>query len=107
MPDSKQMQCKYSVPDHVFDTIISLGRTEDIKFSPSNRRLGIAAFHENKIVIFEVSLQCSLHEKEISVSEATEFSSNSFNSPHGLDFVDERTIIVANRDGHACIIRLP
>jgi len=107
MPDSKQMQCKYSVPDHVFDTIISLGRTEDIKFSPSNRRLGLAAFHKNKIVIFELSLRLASQQKSITVTDATEFSSTSFNSPHGLDFVDERTIIVANRDGDACIFRLP
>ena len=101
------MQCKYSVPRHVLDTIISLGRTEDIKFSPSNRRLGLAAFHKNKIVMFKLSLRSSCQEKEITVTDVTEFSSACFKSPHGLDFIDEGTIIVANRDGDVCILRLP
>src|SRR6185312_6785068 len=75
--------------------------------SPSNRRLGLAAFHKNKIVIFELSLRLASQQKSIMVTDATEFSSTSFNSPHGLDFIDERTIIVANRDGDVCIFRLP
>src|SRR6185312_8172656 len=100
------MQLKYSVPQCVFDTIVSLGRTEDIKFSPGNRRLAIAGFHKNKIAVFELSLVSS-SQKEITVTDTTEFSSTALNSPHGLDFIDERTIIVANRDGDVCIFRLP
>jgi hypothetical protein len=58
-------------------------------------------------VMFKLSLRSSCQEKEITVTDVTEFSSACFKSPHGLDFIDEGTIIVANRDGDVCILRLP
>jgi DNA-binding beta-propeller fold protein YncE len=97
------MQLRYSVSQKVFDAIIALGRTEDVKFSPSNRRLAIAAFAKNQIVVFDISNQGAT----ITLNEVTEFSSRFLNSPHGLDFIDESTIIVANRDGDVSIFKLP
>jgi hypothetical protein len=101
------MQLKYTAPKHVFDVIASLGRTEDIKLCPSNRRLAIAGYEENKITIFDIHIDISQNEKRISLTDVTQVSSKSFRSPHGLHFIDDETIIVANRDGDASIIKLP
>ena len=99
------MQVKYSVTQQVLDVIFSLGRTEDIRFSPRRRRLAIAAFTLNKIAILAASVPAD--GKDIRVTEANVMSSPFLRSPHGVDFIDEETIIVANRDGDACIFRLP
>ncbi len=97
----------YLAPPHVRNAVLSLGRTEDVKFSPSNRRLAVAAFGKNKITVFEISIATSRNSKSITLTGATEISSTCLNSPHGLDFIDDERIIVANRDGQACIFEVP
>ena len=100
-------QIAYSASKHVHNAILSLGRTEDVRFSPSHRRLAIAQFIKNKITLFEVSFTTSRDTKRISVTGATEISSSYLNNPHGLDFIDEERILVANRKGQPCIFELP
>jgi hypothetical protein len=62
---------------------------------------------KNKITVFEVSFTTSRDTKRISLTGATEISSSYLNNPHGLDFIDEERILVANRDGQPCIFELP
>src|SRR5262249_14332687 len=97
----------YSASQHVLNAVLSLGRTEDIKFSPSNQRLAVAAFRKNKITVFEISVTASNSSKSIALTSATNISSTYLKSPHGIDFIDDERIIVANRDGQACIFELP
>jgi hypothetical protein len=47
--------------------VAALGRTEDVKFSPSNRRLAVAGFGDHKISVFDVSVKRQLHSDERSV----------------------------------------
>jgi hypothetical protein len=97
----------YSAPKHVHNAILSLGRTEDVRFSPSNQRLAVAALLKNKITVFDISVSASDSSKRIELSSATNISSAYLNSPHGIDFIDDDKIIVANRDGQVCIFELP
>ena len=89
-------QVNYSAPKHVRNVIAALGRTEDVKFSPNNRRLAVAGF-----------VNVSQDGKSITLTDVAEISSTHFNCPHGLDFIDDETIIVANRKGSVCIFGLP
>src|SRR5512144_1482980 len=41
------LELHYTAPQSVTDALASLGRTEDVRFSPSNRRLAVASFHRN------------------------------------------------------------
>ena len=100
-------QIHFEAPQHVRDAVASLGRTEDVRFSPSNRRLAIAEHFGNKIVIFEVSIDPSQNSRSIAVTSVVKISSAHLKRPHGIDFIDDKTIIVANRDGQACIFGLP
>lgn len=84
--------------------ISNLGRTEDIRFSPSGRRLALAAFAHSRIAVFDVSFQ---DDRTISLLRAAEITSPVLKDPHGVDFLDEDRIIVANRRGEAPIFRLP
>ena len=97
----------YWAPQHVRDAIASLGRTEDLRFSPSHRRLAVAGFSQNKITVFEVSIAGSENSKNIVLTAMADITSPYLKSPHGLDFIDDEKILVANRDGEACIFELP
>ena len=98
-------QIDYVAPQHVRDVVALLGRTEDVKFSPSNRRLAVVELWKNKITVFEVSIAAPL--KIISLTGVAEISSSYLSCPHGLDFIDDEKILVANREGQVCIFNLP
>jgi sugar lactone lactonase YvrE len=97
------MAVEYSAPDHVRDVIRGLGRTEDIRFSPDNRRLAIAAFNANRIAVFDVEVGAGA----VALTGALEIASPSLNGPHGLDFLDDDAIVVASRKADVAIFRLP
>lgn len=82
----------------------AIGRTEDLRFSPSGRVLAIAGFEENRILIFGIS---SGDDGHIALTGGAEIVSPNINKPHGLDFLDEERIIVANREGATEIFCLP
>jgi DNA-binding beta-propeller fold protein YncE len=97
----------YEAPQNVRDVIASLGQTEDVRFSPDNRRMAVASYFSNKIAVFDVSVTTRQGSKNIQLTGVTEFSSASLNTAHGLDFIDDKTMVVANRDGQVCIFSLP
>jgi hypothetical protein len=101
------VQLQYTATKHASDAIAALGRTEDVKFSPNNRRLAVSAYLRNVISVFELSIEGSSREKPIAITDALEVSSPHLKNPHGIDFIDDETIMVANREGDACIFRLP
>ena len=106
--DRVAFQVPYVAPEHVRDAIVSLARTEDVKFSPAGRRLAVAGFFKHKITIFGISIIGSEElTKKITLTDVTEISSKYLNYPHGVDFIDEGRIIVANREGDPCIFELP
>ena len=85
----------------------SLGRTEDLRFSPDNRHLAVASLSTNRIVVFEVCIDASSSAREIALTDVVEISSQYIRRPHGIDFLDNEKIIVANREGDATIFELP
>jgi DNA-binding beta-propeller fold protein YncE len=97
------MAIEYSAPDHVRDVVCRLGRSEDIRFSPDNRRLAVAGFNANRIAVFDVEVG----EGAVALTGALEVASPSLNGPHGLDFLDDDTIVVANRKADVAVFRLP
>ena len=107
MRDLVAPQIDYIAPQHVRDAIASLGRTEDVKFSPNNRRLAVAGFSNDRISVFDVSIAESQGSKRITLTGVAEISSRYLNQPHGVDFIDEERFVVANRHGQACIFSLP
>ena len=101
------MQLEYSAPEHVYEVIAALGRTEAVKFSPNNRRLAVASFLRNKIAIFDLCIAASPNGTKISISDVAEISSSYLKEPHGVDFIDDEKIIVANRKGDVTIFKFP
>src|SRR5439155_19840113 len=88
---------QYAAPQSVTDAIGSLGRTEDVRFSPSNRRLAVAAFKRDRIVVFDMDIASSLGATQVALTGGVELSSPALRLPHGLDFIDDNTLIVTSR----------
>jgi hypothetical protein len=101
------MEVRYQSSQRVDQIIASLGRTEDVSFSPSSLRLAVAAFTRNRIAVFDVEISTCSAAPHIALTAAAEFSSPALNLPHGVDFLDEDTLIVANREGSVAIFELP
>src|SRR5260370_35016385 len=88
---------QYTAPQSVTDAVGSLGRTEDVRFSPSNRRLAVASFIRNRIVVFDIDIASSLGATQVALTGGVELSSPALRLPHGLDFIDDNTLIVTRR----------
>jgi DNA-binding beta-propeller fold protein YncE len=97
------MEIEYRAPDSVRAVVGSMGRTEDVRFSPGNRRLAIAAFNRGTITVLDVEIAGA----RVSLTGAVEIASPCLEYPHGIDFLDEDTLAVANRKGDLAIFRLP
>jgi hypothetical protein len=100
------MQINYRAAQPATDVIAAIGRTEDLKFSPSNKLLAIAGYAKNKIAVFNIDIDITDGTK-ITLTDAFELYSEQLKEPHGLDFLDEETIIVTNRSGDAIFLKLP
>jgi hypothetical protein len=101
------MRLNYTAADHVRKVIARLGRTEDVKFSPNNCRLAVPSFGKSQIAIFDVCITGAPYERKIALTDAIEISSPCLKYPHGIGFIDEQRIIVADREGDATIFELP
>src|SRR6476660_4475593 len=88
------MELDFTAPDHVHKAIAALGRTEDVRFSPDNRRLAVLSFLKHTLTIFDVS---NLYPGHIVLTDVVELSSNYLKYPHGIEFINSSTILVANR----------
>jgi hypothetical protein len=97
----------YCAPDGVREVVAAIGRTEDVRFSPDNRRLALAAFNLNHIAVFDVDVTKKSGVTGVSLTRVVEIASADLQHPHGVDFIDDDTIIVANRTGDACVFELP
>ncbi len=93
-------------PDVVHRTLDAVGRTEDARFSPSGRRLALAGFLHHSIALADVEVDLSGQTPRILVTAAWECPASSLVFPHGIDFLDEDTMVVANRHGTITLHRI-
>jgi hypothetical protein len=90
----------------VRDALERLARTEDVRFSPNGKRLAIAGFARGRIAIAEVEITRDDSGPSVAVSAIEEVESPALLDPHGLDFVDDDTLVVGNRGGGVSVLRL-
>lgn len=101
------MQLDIAAPQQVLDAIAAIGRTEDVRFSPDRRRLAVAAIRRAQIFLFDIEVRGSQTHKRVHLDAVVILSSEHLQYPHGLDFLDNDTLAVANREGELCLFRLP
>lgn len=90
-------------PDDVSERLAVLGRTEDVRLSPNGKRLAIACYAIDRIAVADIALTAS----EIRISRLELLSSTELGEPHGVDFLDDQTVVVAGRRSGLGVFRLP
>jgi DNA-binding beta-propeller fold protein YncE len=103
MPQQLEFKTSNAVRAALSDT----GRTEDVRFSPDNRRLILAGYGLNHLLILRIAIEAGPAGPTIVADDFMELTSDGITSAHGLDFIDDRTLAVANRDGLVSIIEIP
>src|SRR5438552_623378 len=101
------LEIQYTAQQSVTDAVGSLGRTEDVRFSPSNRRLAVASFIRNRIVVFDIDIASSSSATQVALTGGVELSSPALQLPHGLDFIDDNTLIVTSRGRDVALFKVP
>jgi hypothetical protein len=101
------LEIGFDAPPDVRDALAALGRTEDVRLAPSGRRLAIACFARDRIAVAEVEINVSPSGPAIAVTSLDLVASPALREPHGLDFVDDDTLVVGNRAGGVAMLRLP
>ena len=90
--------------DHiVIDGVINEDvRSEDVHFSPSGKNLAIATTRGN-ILYFDVDISA----RPVRVYPRMVFKSDTLRAPHGIDFLTDELIVVANRRGCLNFYQIP
>jgi sugar lactone lactonase YvrE len=101
------LEIPYDAPDSVRAGLRRLGRVEDLKFSPDNSRLVVVGYDRSSIAIVDVDIAVTGDHPEVALTDMVELPSAHLNQPHGVDFLDDDTIVVANRLGTVNCFRLP
>ncbi len=91
----------------VADALGRLGRTEDVRFSPDNRLLAIAGYHRKACLFLRFDIEDGPSGPVVAADDFLEVTSDGISEVHGIDFIDDRTVVVANRDARVEIIGLP
>ncbi|NND49690.1 MAG: hypothetical protein HKN60_05505 [Rhizobiales bacterium] len=100
-------QLEFRASEPVRAALAGLGRTEDVRFSPNNELLVIAGFARDCLLVLSVRIEDAPSGPGVAVDDFMELTSGCINSVHGIDFIDDRTLVLANRDGMVSIMELP
>lgn len=101
------LQIDFDAPPAVRDALARMGRTEDVRLAPSGKRLAIACYARGRIAVADLELDVSSSPPAIAVTSFDELSSSTLSEPHGIDFADDDTLVVAARAGSLAVFALP
>jgi len=105
LDDPKQMNL--NVAPAAEEAIRQIGRTEDVRFSPNNKRIAIPGFRQASCLILDIEFVRQKGRQTIEITGYVDIRSKALHHPHGVDFIDNDTIIVANRRGWLSVFDLP
>ena len=98
---------RYAAATEVQNVISTMGPIEDVKFSPDYRWLAIAGFAKNRLYLYSTNVTCSDNTKVVNIERYVVIRSSCLLEPHGVSFLDNENIIVANRAGLINILNIP
>ena len=105
--NTRQLSLRYEASLRVNEVLAALGRTEDVRFSPNNRRLAIASFLKHQVTVFDIEIAVSTDGPRIALTGGVQLASPAIVMPHGIDFIDDQTLIVTSRGENASVFSLP
>jgi hypothetical protein len=80
-------------------------RTEDVRFSPNNRRLAFADLERDLIVVVDVDVDTVEGRPRVGLLGAVECSAPCLDGPHNVEFLGDDTIVVTSRYGGANVLQ--
>jgi len=86
--------------------LAALGRTEDVRFAPSGRRLAVAGFGNGTIAMIDLAVTVGRTGPVVAIEQVTSLGAAGLVQPHGIDWLDEHTLLVADRGGEVLALRL-
>ena len=92
-------QIEATGPAAVLDAIAALGRTEDLCFSPDGRRVAITCFRGRAVAVVGVEVSDVGQVPSVVHPAMTVLQAVGLEEPHGVDWLDDRTLVVADRAG--------
>jgi len=101
------MEVKYNTSKKIKNILKSIGRTEDIKFSPDNKQFAILEYLENKIHLLGIDIDRNVSPPGISITTYSLIKSSDLKNPHGICFLGNEHIVVCNRSGDVSIFKIP
>ena len=90
-------------PDEVRQALAEIGRTEDLRFSPSGRRMVLVGFTRGTISVGELEVS---DRGKVALLTLELVDGVALEHPHGIDFLDEDTLVVASRGSGLATVRL-
>ena len=98
----------FDAPADVRAALDRAGRTEDVRISPDGRRLALACYSESAIGLADVTVErTSSEEVEVAVTGFELLRGPGVREPHGVEFVTNDVVAVANRGGSVAFYSLP
>jgi len=85
----------------------TIGRTEDLAFSPDGTRLALAGACAARILILEIRIESVADRCRVVVRDGFALNPPSLRFPHGVAFLDADSLIVADRDGYVRVFAIP
>jgi DNA-binding beta-propeller fold protein YncE len=105
--DTIDSRIAYVASQKTRSIIAGIGRTEDVKLSPDNKRLAVVGFLDQKIYLFSIRITATAARTEIEILDCSIISSPRFRYPHGVTFLDNDHIVVCSRSGGVDVFELP
>ena len=96
-----------SSPTAVQTALESMGRTEDVRCAPDGSYIAVLGFAHERILLFQIAWGKAGDQTGLTLTAHLDVRSDNFAYPHGLDFADMRTVLVANRRGKGEVFHLP
>jgi hypothetical protein len=97
----------FEVSPDVRSALDAAGRTEDVSVSPDGSRLALACYSPHAIGLAEIEVERAGSEARVSVTGFELLRGSGLHEPHGVDFVTDDVVAVANRGGSIALFSLP
>lgn len=102
-----KLEISFETTSEISSILNAIGRTEDLAFLPDNSKPAIASYELNKVLAFNIEADISTIKPKAQLSNLCEINSSSFNLPHSIAWINNKTTIVANRASNAVVIKIP
>lgn len=102
-----EKQLPFKIDKPTAHALTYIGRTEDIHISPDGQYLALAAYLFNKILVMRIDIDKEKNRWNISLNQSFEIVSSALKAPHGVFWIDNQHIMVANRSTDSAVFKLP